>query len=375
MQHEGSLYANEILELVFKYLNKISYIRKYDDIIKVLADMGRDLTSSDRCTVWVISDDKTKLWTKVAHGVEYIEVPIASGIVGAAIVQRENIIIEDVYQDERFNAAVDKNTGYHTKSMIVIPMFDQDDEVIGAFQAINSQNINGVFDMRDTERLTLASSFAANTLVSARLTQEIEETQREVVFTMGAIAESRSKETGNHVRRVAEYSKILALAYGLDIKEAELLKEASPMHDIGKVAIPDAILNKPGPFVPEERTIMETHAEKGHAMIKDSVRPLLQAASIVAYEHHERWDGAGYPRGLKGEEIHIYGRITAIADVFDALGSDRVYKKAWDNERIFKLFKEERGKQFDPNLIDLFFLNQEKLLQIRESLKDEFDYE
>lgn len=375
MQHEGSLYANEILELVFKYLNKISYLRKYDDIIKVLADMGRDLTSSDRCTVWVISDDKTKLWTKVAHGVEYIEVPIASGIVGAAIVQRENIIIEDVYQDERFNAAVDKNTGYHTKSMIVIPMFDQDDEVIGAFQAINSQNINGVFDMRDTERLTLASSFAANTLVSARLTQEIEETQREVVFTMGAIAESRSKETGNHVRRVAEYSKILALAYGLDIKEAELLKEASPMHDIGKVAIPDAILNKPGPFVPEERTIMETHAEKGHAMIKDSVRPLLQAASIVAYEHHERWDGAGYPRGLKGEEIHIYGRITAIADVFDALGSDRVYKKAWDNERIFKLFKEERGKQFDPNLIDLFFLNQEKLLQIRESLKDEFDYE
>lgn len=375
MKHEKSLHANEVLELVFKYLNKISYLRKYNDIIKVLADMGRELTSSDRCTVWVVSDDKTKLWTKVAHGVEYIEIPIASGIVGASIVQREKIIIEDVYQDERFNAAVDKNTGYKTKSMIVIPMFNHEDEVIGAFQAINSQNKNGIYDPRDIERLTLASSFAANTLESARLTQEVEETQKEVVFTMGAIAESRSKETGNHVKRVAEYSKVLALAYGLEPKEAELLKEASPMHDIGKVAIPDAILNKPGPFTPEERAIMETHAEKGHAMIKNSTRPLLQAASIVAYEHHERWDGYGYPRGLKEEEIHIYGRITSIADVFDALGSDRVYKKAWDNERIFKLFKEERGKQFDPNLIDLFFLHQDEILQIRETLKDEFDHE
>ena len=375
MKHNNSLHANEILELVFKYLNKISYLRQYDDIIKVLADMGRDLTCSDRCTVWVVNDDKTKLWTKVAHGVEYIEIPFNSGIVGSSIIQKENIIIEDVYQDNRFNAAVDKNTGYKTKSMIVIPMFNQDDEPIGAFQAINSTNENGIYDTRDIERLTLASSFAANTLVSARLTQEIEETQREVVFTMGAIAESRSKETGNHVKRVAEYSKILALAYGLKPKEAELLKEASPMHDIGKVAIPDAILNKPGAFIPEERTIMQTHAEMGHAMIKDSKRALLKAASIVAYEHHERWDGKGYPRALKGEEIHIYGRITAIADVFDALGSDRVYKKAWDDERIFNLFLEEKGKQFDPNLIDLFFLNKNKLLEVRESLKDEFDYE
>lgn len=374
-RHAGSLGANEILELVFKYLNKISYLRKYDDIIKVLADMGRDLTSSDRCTVWVVSEDQTKLWTKVAHGVEYIEIPVESGIVGASILQRENIIIEDVYKDQRFNAAVDKNTGYHTKSMIVIPMFDQDDQVIGAFQAINSQNESGVYDRRDIERLTLASTFAANTLVSARLTEEIEETQKEVVFTMGAIGESRSKETGNHVKRVAEYSKVLALAYGLSKEEADLLKEASPMHDIGKVAIPDSILNKPGSFTPEERKVMETHAEKGHAMIKNSTRSLLQAAAIVAYEHHERWDGKGYPRGIKGEDIHIYGRITAIADVFDALGSDRVYKKAWDDERIFALFREEQGKQFDPRLVDLFFENKKTFLEIREKLKDEFDYE
>ncbi len=204
------------------------------------------------------------------------------------------------------------------------------------------------------------------------LSKEIEETQREVVFTMGAIGESRSKETGNHVKRVAEYSKLLALYYGLDPKEAEMLKQASPMHDIGKVAIPDAILNKPGRFDESEREIMNTHSQLGFDMLKHSNRPLLKCAATVALEHHEKWDGTGYPRKLKGEDIHIYGRITALADVFDALGSDRCYKKAWDDERIFNLFKEERGKHFEPKLIDIFFEHLDEFLQIREDLKDKF---
>lgn len=204
------------------------------------------------------------------------------------------------------------------------------------------------------------------------LSKEIEETQREVVFTMGAIGESRSKETGNHVKRVAEYSKLLALYYGLPEKEAEMIKQASPMHDIGKVAIPDAVLNKPGRFNDEERKIMDTHADLGYGMLKHSNRPLLQCAATVAYEHHEKWNGKGYPQGLGGEDIHIYGRITAIADVFDALGSDRCYKKAWDDERIFGLFKEERGEHFDPKLIDIFFEHLDEFLEIRNSLKDKF---
>lgn len=204
----------------------------------------------------------------------------------------------------------------------------------------------------------------------AILQREIEETQREVVFTMGAIGESRSKETGNHVKRVAEYSKLLALYYGLDEKEAEMLKQASPMHDIGKVAIPDAILNKPGRFDEAERKIMETHAEIGYEMLKMSSRPLLKMAATIAYEHHEKYNGEGYPNKLKGEEIHIYGRITALADVFDALGSDRVYKKGWDDEKIFNLFREERGEHFDPKLIDIFFDNLDQFLAIRDSLRD-----
>jgi len=322
-KHARSLDANEILQLIFVYMTEVSSLRNYDDVIIVLANMGRALTSADRCTVWVVSDDKKKIWTKVAHGIESIELPIDSGVVGKSIINGEKIIIDDVYLDDRFNQEIDRKTGYLTKSMMVIPMFDNDDEIIGAFQVINSTSETGVFDRRDMERLMLSSTYAAETIVSAKLTQEIEETQKEVVFTMGAIGESRSKETGNHVKRVAEYSKILALACGLPMEQAELLKAASPMHDIGKIAIPDAVLNKPGRFDEEERVIMDSHAELGFGMIKNSKRPLLKAAAIVAYQHHEKWDGSGYPRGLKEEEIHIFGRITALADVFDALGSDR----------------------------------------------------
>lgn len=202
------------------------------------------------------------------------------------------------------------------------------------------------------------------------LNKEIEDTQKEVVFTMGAIGESRSKETGNHVKRVAEYSKLLALYYGMDEEEAEMLKQASPMHDIGKVAIPDAILNKPARFSEAERKVMDTHATLGYEILKYSNRSLMKTASIVAYEHHEKYNGLGYPQGLKGEEIHIYGRITALADVFDALGSARVYKPAWDDEKIFQLFKEERGEHFDPKLIDIFFEHLDEFLAIRDSMKD-----
>ena len=202
------------------------------------------------------------------------------------------------------------------------------------------------------------------------LQSEIEDTQKEVVFTMGAIGESRSKETGNHVKRVAEYSKVLALEYGLDPSDAEMLKQASPMHDIGKVGIPDSILNKPGRLTNGEREIMNIHSSLGYDMLKVSTRPLLKLAATIAHEHHEKWDGTGYPNALSGENISIYGRITALADVFDALGSDRCYKKAWDDEKIFKLFKEERAKHFDPKLVDIFFGKLEVFLKIRDDFKD-----
>ena len=202
------------------------------------------------------------------------------------------------------------------------------------------------------------------------LNDEIITTQKEVVYTMGEIAETRSKETGNHVKRVALYSEILAHRYGLNQEEVQLLKLASPMHDIGKIAIPDQILNKPGKHTPEEFEVMKTHAAIGFEILKNSNRRILKAASIVAQQHHEKWDGSGYPLGLSGETIHIYGRITAIADVFDALSSDRVYKQAWPDDKIFALIKEQSGKHFDPKLVEIFFDNLDEILAIRNSLKD-----
>ena len=202
------------------------------------------------------------------------------------------------------------------------------------------------------------------------LNKEIRETQKEIIFTMGTIGESRSKETGNHVRRVAEYSRLLAEYCGIDKFYAQMLKEASPMHDIGKVGISDAILNKPGKHTPEETQIMKTHTTLGYEMLKHSDKELLQIAAIVAHEHHEKYDGTGYPEGLKGEYISINARITAIADVFDALGSDRVYKKAWSDEDIFAMFKEQKGKHFDPTLVDIFLNNVDEFKKIRDKYKE-----
>lgn len=200
--------------------------------------------------------------------------------------------------------------------------------------------------------------------------KEIEEIQKEIIFTMGSIAEFRSQETGEHIKRVAKYSKVLATAYGLCEDEVDMLELASPMHDIGKIAIPDAILNKPGKLTNEEFDIIKTHAQKGHDMLGISNRPLFKVASQIALSHHEKYDGTGYPNSLKGEDIPIFGRITALADVFDALGSDRCYKKAWEIEKVFEFIKDQKGKHFDPKLVELFFENIDHILKIRDDYKD-----
>jgi len=201
------------------------------------------------------------------------------------------------------------------------------------------------------------------------LNKELHSTQKEIIHVMGTIAEEHSKETGLHIKRVANYSFLLAKLARLPLKEAMLLRDVSPMHDIGKLGIPDAVLNKPGRFTEEEFEIMKTHTTIGHTMLQNSKRVLLRTAAIVAFEHHERWDGKGYPRGLKGEEIHIFGRITAIADVFDALASERVYKSAWPLEKILKMFEEEKGKQFDPQLMQIFLDNLELFLESKKSIE------
>jgi response regulator RpfG family c-di-GMP phosphodiesterase len=189
---------------------------------------------------------------------------------------------------------------------------------------------------------------------------------------LGEAVEQRSKETRAHVKRVAQISQLLATAYGLSEQEAELIKLASPLHDVGKVGIPDNILNKPGKHTPEEWQIMQTHALIGEEILAKSDKRILKLGSIIAGQHHKKWNGNGYPRQLKGEEIHIAGRITALADVFDALGSKRCYKDAWPIEKIIAIIKKERGEQFEPKLVDIFEENIEALIAIRENFSDNY---
>ena len=202
------------------------------------------------------------------------------------------------------------------------------------------------------------------------LYNEIEETQKDIIYSLGTVGEFRSKETGNHVKRVSEYAYLLAKKIGISEKEAKIIKSAAPMHDIGKIGIPDSILNKNGKLTNEEYEIMKNHSKIGYEMLSNSKRELLQASACIAYEHHEKWDGSGYPRGLKGEDIHIYGRIIAISDVFDALISKRCYKKAWEIEDVKKYFHDESGKQFDPFLTSTFLSSFDEFIEINNIYKD-----
>jgi len=222
----------------------------------------------------------------------------------------------------------------------------------------------------DKKLLEVFSSNAGIAFENAYLKEEREATQQEIVYLLGDAVETRSPETGNHVKRVAEISELLALAMGVNEKKAARIKSASPLHDLGKIAIPDAILNKNGKLTPEEWEIMKTHADVGYNMLNKSKHETLQYAAIIAHEHHERWDGNGYPRKLAGKQIHLFGRIAAVADVFDALNAVRCYKPAWPMEKIEAYFKEESGKQFDPTVVNVLFENINEIKQICERLTD-----
>jgi len=205
---------------------------------------------------------------------------------------------------------------------------------------------------------------------NALLREEVEGTQRDIVYMLGEAIETRSRETGQHVRRVAEYCYLIAKGLNLKDREAEMLKIAAPLHDFGKIGIPDSILHRTGTLDEEEWEIMKTHAAIGQEMLGKSKREILKVASILAGHHHEKWDGSGYPKGFAGESIHIYGRIGAVADVFDALGSRRCYKEAWSLERVIDYLKEKRGSHFDPAIVDWVLDNISQMVEIRDAYPD-----
>ena len=204
-----------------------------------------------------------------------------------------------------------------------------------------------------------------------KATAEIVRRERETVIRLSKAAEYRDPETGAHILRMAHYSELIAIELGLSKAEQEMLLEAAPMHDIGKVGIADNILLKPGRLTPEEFEVMKQHAAFGHEILKGSLSRVLQAGAEIARDHHEKFDGSGYPNGLIGTNIPIFSRIVAVADVFDALTSERPYKKAWTLERASEHIKASAGTHFDPQCVDAFFANWDAVLEIRQRFADE----
>jgi response regulator RpfG family c-di-GMP phosphodiesterase len=319
-----------------------------------------------------------------------------SGLVGAngdsLFIQYDSLITNENISDSVILAGSGKYTGYTDNSLSVLNDSDivdkirkcleernsyfSEDTYIGFFPVSDTiQNILVFYGLHniDSFKQQLIRLFSANATVAFSnlyLNKEMEETQREVICTLGEVVESRSKETANHIQRVTETSIILGNAIGLSETDIRNLQMAAPMHDVGKIGIPDDILHKPGRLNPDEFEVMKTHTLVGYEILKSSGRDVLKAAALIALEHHERWDGSGYPYQKSGEEISLMGRIISIVDVFDALYNKRIYKNPWPLENIISLFKEEKGCHFDPKLVDLFLENIDDIVLIQERNKD-----
>ena len=233
-----------------------------------------------------------------------------------------------------------------------------------------SQNIvyiEGWDELGETERrlIEIFCSSASVAFDNIYLNMELEDSQKEIIFTLGELVDMRSTETGGHVRRVGEYSRLLALKSGMLEEEAQVIGIASAMHDVGKLSIPDAILRKTGQLSRDEFKAMQSHAAKGASLLKHSERAILRMAAVIAAQHHERYDGSGYPLGLSGAQIELPARITAIADVFDAISHDRIYRKAMSKEALVEYFRREVGAQFDPELTRVFLKNIDEFYKLK----------
>jgi putative two-component system response regulator len=228
---------------------------------------------------------------------------------------------------------------------------------------------------RLVQRLRATVKESSDTLQEALQDLELSETkawvsQAETIFRLARMVEFRDEETGHHLHRMSSYCQILAKQAGFSEERSELVRLASQLHDVGKVAVPDSILLKRGKLTPDEFEIIKTHAQKGYEMLADSTSKVVQLGAVIARTHHERWDGSGYPRGLADEDIPIEGRIAAVADVFDALTSDRVYRSALPVKSALQMMQDERGRHFDPTLLDAFMGAREEITEVRETYAD-----
>ena len=248
--------------------------------------------------------------------------------------------------------------------------FNEHGVFVGKYAGREGQSVSlalkgvGEVDAMDAQLLEVFAGSVSIAFENILLSKELQDTQQELIYRLGDVVESRSNEAGFHVKRVAELSHLLALACGLSPEDARVLRSAAPMHDVGKIAVPDAILLKAGKLTGEEWEVMRGHPEVGFSILAGSRRPIIAAAAIVAHQHHEKVDGSGYPLGLKGDEIHIFGRIIAVVDVFDALTHARCYKEAWSVEATIDYMRSVSGSHLDRRIVELLICHLDEAVAI-----------
>jgi HD-GYP domain-containing protein (c-di-GMP phosphodiesterase class II) len=360
---------DEKLKLLMNASAKISKENELNDILLTLTDVTKQLLEADRCSIFLHDKNTRELWTIVAHGVEEIRIPETTGIAGYVCQSGNYLNIPDAYSDPRFDPQIDKATGYRTRNILAYPLHNVEGESLGVFQVINKKR-DGTFSEEDIDVLQHLSLYVASSIENTLLHEKLKKASEDAIYRLSHATKFKDPETQSHIIRVGLYGAEMAKHMGWNDEEQEMVKLATPMHDIGKVGIPDKVLQKPGKLDNGEWEIMKKHSQIGFDILKDGDTPLMQLAAIAALDHHERWNGRGYPVGKKGEETSIYGRFTAISDVFDALTSRRCYKEAWSYEKAADLLREERGEHFDPQLVDIFVDNLDTMIKIKEKYKD-----
>ncbi len=341
--------------LLARFGRRIAPETRIDNLLTIIAEEVRHILIADRCSVFLLDSDKKELWTKVALGVgeKVLRIPIGQGIAGFVCKTGSAVNIRDAYRDTRFTQDFDKITGYQTKTVLAVPLKDRDGKPLGVFEVLNKSK--GSFNEEDEGYLRILATIAASAIENAHLYDYLRKSHLETIYRMAMVAEYRDQQdTASHLHRISKYTGLVAAEIGLPLDLIEDLRYASPLHDIGKVAIPDSILLKPGKLTPDEYDEMKKHPVYGARMLENAESRLLQLARNIALAHHEHWDGTGYPDGIKGDAIPLEARIVSVVDVFDALTTRRVYKGAWSVDDTFSYMLEQSGRLFDPELIDAF---------------------
>ncbi len=335
-------------------------------IPRILEEVNKAINAEGQ-SLWLVDPNQTTITCRFATGpgaeqIKRVSVPIDHSIAGSTVLTQKELLIKDAQNDERVYRGADEKTGFITRSLMSVPMV-REGKAIGVIQAVNKRT-GALFSQDDVDLLKSIADSAALAVENARLFTELQASYDNTLDALAAALDLRDRETEGHSRRVVEYTARLAQEIGLDTALINDIRRGSLIHDIGKIGVPDAVLHKPGPLDPEERKVIERHPQAGHEMLLGI--PYLQEEIKIVLAHQEKWDGTGYPFGLKGDAIPLGARLFAIADTFDALTSDRPYRKGRPYEVARQIIAEESGRQFDPRAVEAFLaVPPEEWVQIR----------